>query len=68
MRKGIDKLGQLQKKKEEYLERGLNHYLPMILGPDGGSKIRSHLVIASSTAVADCSVTVSGNEARHILI
>jgi hypothetical protein len=29
---------------------------------------RDFAVVASSTAVADCSVTVSGNEARHILI
>jgi hypothetical protein len=42
-RRGTEKLSQLQKKKEEYLERGMNHYLPMILGADGGSKIRSYL-------------------------
>jgi hypothetical protein len=37
-RSGTDRLAQLQKKKEEYLERGMNHYLPMILGADGGIK------------------------------
>src|SRR5215203_2743896 len=42
-RSGTEKLSQLQKKKEEYLERGMNHYLPMILGEDGGSKIRSYV-------------------------
>lgn len=41
--RGGDKLSQLQKKKEEYLERGLNHYLPMILGADGGNKIRAYV-------------------------
>jgi hypothetical protein len=42
-RSGTDRLAQLQKKKEEYLERGMNHYLPMILGADGGNKIRSYI-------------------------
>lgn len=42
-RSGTDKLAQLQKKKEEYLERGMNHYLPMVLGAEGGSKIRSYI-------------------------
>jgi hypothetical protein len=42
-RKGTEKLTPLQKKKEEYLERGMNHFLPMILGADGGSKIRSYI-------------------------
>src|SRR5215213_4553797 len=41
--RGVDKLSQLQKKKEEYLDRGLNHYLPMILGADGGNKIRAYV-------------------------
>lgn len=41
--RGGDKLGQLQKKKEEYLERGLNHYLPMVLGAEGGNKIRAYV-------------------------
>jgi hypothetical protein len=36
-------LAQLQKKKEEHLERGMNDYLPMVLGADGGSKIRSYI-------------------------
>src|SRR5688572_2977003 len=42
-RSGADKLGHLQKKKEDYLERGMNHYLPLILGAEGGSKIRSYI-------------------------
>jgi len=42
-RSGTYKLAQLQKKKEEYLERGMNHYLPMVLVEDGGSKIHSYI-------------------------
>src|ERR1041384_7477528 len=41
--RGGEKLSQLQKKKEEYLDRGMNHYLPMVLGADGGNKIRSYV-------------------------
>ena len=41
--RGGDKLSQLQKKKEEYLDRGMNHHLPMVLGADGGNKIRSYV-------------------------
>jgi hypothetical protein len=43
LRRGTDKLPQLQKKKEEFLERGMNDSLPMVLGGDGGSKIRSYI-------------------------
>lgn len=42
-RSGTDRLAQLQQKKEEYLERGLKHYLPMILGAEAGNKIRSYI-------------------------
>jgi len=40
---GTDKLAQLQKKKEEYLERELNQYLPKVLGAEGNAKIRSYI-------------------------
>jgi hypothetical protein len=42
-RRGTDKLAQLQKQKEQFLEREFNHYLPMNLGAEGASKIRSFL-------------------------
>ena len=41
--RGGDKLNQLQSKKEEFLERGLNHFLPKILGAEGGNKIRTYI-------------------------
>src|SRR5688572_24730750 len=42
-RSGTDKLAQLQQKKDEYIEREFNHYLPKVLGADGGSKLRSYI-------------------------
>ena len=42
-RSGTDKLAQLQQKKDEYIEREFNHYLPKVLGADGGSKLRLYI-------------------------
>lgn len=41
--RGGDKLNQLQSKKEEFVERGLNHFLPKVLGSEGGNKIRAYI-------------------------
>jgi len=42
-RRGTDKLAQLQKQKEQFLERELNHYLPLNLGAEGANRIRSFI-------------------------
>lgn len=41
--RGVDRLGQLQKQREQYLDRELGQHLPRTLGVEAGNKIRSYL-------------------------